>query len=509
MPGPDDELLNIDDIPIMDLDDEPAAPARMRRTRRTVLPEIDITGTPEGTGTVRMPRGGRVERGANVDASLPLAPDPDTEARMRELAIDQPLVISARPDPERERRLELAREMEDTSALGDVARAINPLDDRGSRRAAARTRERLQNLWDEITLGDATLGGRDPLHPIIGRDRRSEAPIAGLAEAVTLGHPEVLDETMARLRAGGAREGIIESARAAAPIMRSIPGAPQALAPLAEELARTPHEAPGTYEEELAGMRDRAATAREQAPEAAAMGETAGQVAMTLVPGAAGRRGVALGAGIGGLAAHGASDVDITEDPLGAAAEIVPGALAGAAGAAAGQAGSRALGALGRGPADAATRQARLAAAREVAALPASARPSRLGTAVGKVVGGTTGAGLGGYLGGMANEIAGLAGAASGGAPAARLGGLVGGRAEQALRGLAARGRVAGLESLESIARAYPREAAAILGGPTAQRLIEGASSLPATSQAIPEDEEMPALDEIPIMDLDEEEQAR
>jgi hypothetical protein len=306
-----------------ELEEQPREP-RTARTRRTILDEIDVEGAADGSGTVSGGEGGRVELGDEVDADAPIAAAPKGPAW-------QPTDDERAELADVERRRGLASEMQDTSAIGDALRGANPLADDGAR-SAERSRERLRNLRDQLTLGSADWGGRNPIAPIVGRDRRGEAPIVGVADTATLGF---LDEAAG---AGAALTG-------------------------------------GDYRETRDALRERAASARSQAPEATGLGQAIGTLPWMALPGA-GQASAGIGTGarlalatgqgaqLGAMGAFGASDTDVLEDPSAAFADTVEGAALGGLSGFVGQAGSDALGAVARGP----SRAPRDVAARRAAA---------------------------------------------------------------------------------------------------------------------------------------------
>lgn len=238
----------------------------MRRSRRTVLDEIQVTGTPEGTGSVTMGEGGRVEYGDYVDPSLPTKRAPTGPTREQ----------IARWEVETGRSME----GEEISPLWDTLETVSPLTRRSrADQTGARSAERLHRFWDQLTLGDAELGGRNPIRPIVGRDRRAEAPIAGYADGLSLGWA---DEIGAGIRA-----------------------------PIRGE----------SYDDALSEIRGRDRAAREQAPELYSVGEAGGiatgALALPSIPvaqgaGTAARVGAAAGTGAiyGGLSGAGHSDAD-------------------------------------------------------------------------------------------------------------------------------------------------------------------------------------------------------
>jgi hypothetical protein len=291
-------------------EEQPTPEPRMRQMRRTILDEIDVEGATDGTGTVTGGEGGRVELGAEVDADATIERAPKgpawepTDEERAELA-------------DVERRRGLASEMQGTTAIGDALRGANPLSSDGTR-SAERSRERLRNLWDQITSGDAGLGGRNSLEAVVGEDRRGEAPTVGFLDTATLGFAD---------EAAGAASGLTG----------------------------------GDYRETRDRLRERAADVRAQAPEATGLGQALGTLPWMALPGAsqasagigAGARlalATGQGAQLGAMGAFGASESDLLEDPEAALADTVEGAALGGLAGFAGQAAGDALGAVARGP---------------------------------------------------------------------------------------------------------------------------------------------------------------
>jgi hypothetical protein len=87
--------------------------------------------------------------------------------------------------PEMLRRQALERDVSQTSALRDAAVALGMFDHRSPE--ARRTRERISQVWDQLTSGDASLGGRSPTAPIEGTDERPNAGITAAVDTLTLG----------------------------------------------------------------------------------------------------------------------------------------------------------------------------------------------------------------------------------------------------------------------------------------------------------------------------------
>lgn len=262
--------------------------ADLRPVQRTVLDEVQVEGTPEGTGTVTMGESGRVERSGRVaDRTQPIAP-------VKEMSAPPSREFAARWEVESGQ----TAEGEPVSAFWDLVEGTNPVAVPGSRtsaRARDRLAERGQRFWDQFTSGDERLGGRNPLQSIVGEDMRSEAPAAGFGQGLTFG---ASDELLAPVRAAVRGE---------------------------------------SQEQALSEIRRRQRTAREQAPDTYGAGETAGVLATSAVlpsiraaqgAGTLARVGAATGTGAiyGGLSGFGHSEA---EDLSGLAQDAGESALAG------------------------------------------------------------------------------------------------------------------------------------------------------------------------------------
>jgi hypothetical protein len=302
---------------------EQSAPAeaepRMRRARRTVLDTVQVEGSPEGDGVTTTRGGGRVVLGDEVDANAPLEKAPavsydeaGTDERARADAASASAAARMRHesmgtgDPmERTRRVEAARDAASVSPWWDTLQLVNPLSGEEGMAAGRRTRERASQWWDQFTSGDERLGGRNPIEPIVGRDLRGEAPIAGLANA----GPGLFDE---------------------------LAGAAQA--------TLSPTQAPlDTYRGTRDAFRQRSRDVREQAPHQFATGELLGSTASAAAPGLQGIRGAAV---MGGVSGFGASEGDLLDSPGRVALDTGTGAAIGTAFGAAGAGLGRAARAL-------------------------------------------------------------------------------------------------------------------------------------------------------------------
>ncbi len=308
MPGPGDDLLaEFDSLA------EESGP-RMRQTRRTVLPEVRIEGSPEGDGRVRMSGRGRVELGDEVDANSRIA------------AVDPRVTVlpeqRIQGDPERVRRLELRDEMSQQGALAPVWDALlgaAPGTGEAGDRAASRSRERLPNFWDPDPARGARPGGRNTLEPIIGPDPRPNAAFRAAADAATLGFADEM---------GGALRSALTGE---------------------------------TYRGSRDRLREHAAQAREQAPEASALGDVAGTLPLMAIPGASqasatiglpARLALATGQGaqLGAMAGFGHSEGDLVESPERVAQDTLQGGVIGGASGFLGEGIGRVLEGPGRAP---------------------------------------------------------------------------------------------------------------------------------------------------------------
>jgi len=285
MPG-DDGMDEFDALFAEQTASEPApAEPRMRRARRTVLDTVNVEGSPEGDGITTMTGRGRVVLGDEVDANAALEKAPavsydDAGTSERARADAASALTDARMrhesmgtgDPmERTRRIEAARDAASVSPWWDTLQLVNPIAGDEGIAAGRRTRERASQWWDQFTSGDASLGGRNPLEPIVGRDLRSEAPIRGALSVF-------------------ADEGAGLAAATTLP-------------------TRDPLR---TYRAARDEVRADQRTAREQAPHQFATGELLGSAASVAAPGLQGIRGAAV---MGGLAGFGASEGDILDSP--------------------------------------------------------------------------------------------------------------------------------------------------------------------------------------------------
>lgn len=243
---------------------------RMRQSRRLVLDEVQVS-----PGESRMGDGARVELGPEVDADAPLeaapkAPPsgpPVTDDGMRRAAAVE----------ERNARVQAAEDAASVSPWWDAVQLVNPLAGDEGMAAGRRTRERASQWWDQFTSGDERLGGRNPIEPIVGEDRRAEAPLRGFRDVAM----PLFDE----MRAAAASQAV----------------------------PRAPEAALSTYRRVRDEERDAQRTAREQAPHTYATGATFGAGAAMATPAALGGvRGAALSGAAGGFAA---SEGDVLESP--------------------------------------------------------------------------------------------------------------------------------------------------------------------------------------------------
>lgn len=202
------------------------AEPRMQRTRRLVLGE---GGAEEGA---------HEDVGEFVDADAPIeaaphAADPyEGESRERR-EVETGRLADGSPTP---------------GALSDLWSTLSPFSgsnadpESAGMRGGARTRERVHQLWDQLTSGQEDYGGRSPVTPVVGRDRRGDAPVVGALDTL----------------------GVV---------------------------ARRPED------------QRRIAQTREQAPEATALGQAAAMPAWLAAPNPASAGGrIAMGAGLGAAA---------------------------------------------------------------------------------------------------------------------------------------------------------------------------------------------------------------
>jgi hypothetical protein len=309
--GDDDLLAEFDSV---------GEPARLRPTLRTELDTVDVVGAPDASGTSTMRTGeSRIRFGDEVDADAPLARAPKGPATAPDAVTGARLEREGRQRQERRERVALASDAAAHSPVWDALVAGGTMQMPGRRSPeAARTAERASQVWDEFTSGDARLGGRNPIDPIIGIDRRGEAPIAGATSTMLF---NMGDEAV---------------------------GAASALTG-------------GDYREARDRQRSREREARTQAPSMYGVGQVAGAAPLMAIPGAGAasatigapaRAALALGQGaqMGGMAAFGASEYDLADAPIDVARETAEGAGLGAVMGLGGELAGTAIGALRRGP---------------------------------------------------------------------------------------------------------------------------------------------------------------
>jgi hypothetical protein len=287
--NPEEELGFVADDEIGFVEDAPAP--RMQPTRRIVMGETTIEA---GSPTRYDPSGERTQIGHAVDAGAPIAASPEPSWQERGKAAPTGPTVSQRA------RWEVAQGRTSDggstpSAAWDAFIGATPqagvfgADVSGAR---ARTGERAQSFWDQMVLGDAQLGGRNPIGATVGRDRRGEAPIAGVSSSLSLGFDD---------EAGG--------------YLRS-------------------QTSGRSYEQERDALRQRSDEARSQAPQAFGVGEAIGALpAMAINPATAGGR-VALGTALGALSGAGHSE----QTGIGLAGDAAAGGLLGGGSAALGEA---------------------------------------------------------------------------------------------------------------------------------------------------------------------------
>jgi hypothetical protein len=199
-----DEALDFDFEEEIDFEEEPP---RGRAVRRTVLAEDPSQDRVEVSDRV-------------VDADAPIASGDVLGPA------DRGMAAPTGPTREQVSRWEVEEDPGLPSAARDAIHSSLPLPGRDS--AAERILERVRRLRDQATSSDATLGGRNPIRPIVGSDERGAAPIAAIYEALPIDGGDELDARAAR-----AREQAPELARvgdtAAAAMYAATPSAPSAV----------------------------------------------------------------------------------------------------------------------------------------------------------------------------------------------------------------------------------------------------------------------------------------
>jgi hypothetical protein len=171
-------------------DEAEEAPPRMARSRRIVMGE--------GGSDV----GAHVEEGEEFDANQPLPPVPPSD--------DEKGPASGPTQQQRARwQVEAGQRtdrgiVEPVSPFWDAALGLaQPVSPAGPTPEQARNSERLSRFWDQFTSGDARLGGRNPIDPIVGLDQRAEAPIARVYQGLPIHVRD--DEERAQLEGRAAR----------------------------------------------------------------------------------------------------------------------------------------------------------------------------------------------------------------------------------------------------------------------------------------------------------------
>jgi hypothetical protein len=192
MPGFDDELASA----LAEIDAEGSeVPAetgpRMRQTRRTVLDTVDIEGAPDGTGSVVMGGGGRVELGREVDADAPIKGTASREQH------------ETAPEDARRRQLQEY----DSQEHAPIADAMRVGDLGSQQRAARRIADMLGRLRSDPvgTMGAAASGAMQGISGGLADE------ITGAALSSTIMGPQDPVEGMRMMREGR------ESLRARAP----------------------------------------------------------------------------------------------------------------------------------------------------------------------------------------------------------------------------------------------------------------------------------------------------